>query len=85
MLSPSATVSRGPEMRMRAACWSRRDGRIARRPTRTSDVGTIDLPDEIQEIGWKAQFRLYQLYRRFAAAGMHKVTTAIARELIAQA
>ncbi len=43
-----------------------------------------DLPDEIQAIGWKAQVRLCQRFRRLSAAGkpQPKVNTAIARELV---
>jgi hypothetical protein len=46
-----------------------------------------DLPDEVQAIGWKAQVRLCQRFRRLAATGkpQPKVITAIARELIGYA
>jgi hypothetical protein len=42
------------------------------------------LSEDIQAIGWKAQVRLCQRYRRLAATGkpQPKVTTAIARELV---
>jgi hypothetical protein len=41
------------------------------------------LPDEIRAVGWRAQVRLCQRFRRLMAAGKPspKVTTAIAREL----
>ena len=47
----------------------------------------IDLSEDIQAIGWKAQVRLCQRYRRLAATGkpQPKVTTAIARELVGYA
>ncbi len=43
-----------------------------------------DLPADIQAIGWKAQVRLCQRFRRLSAAGkpQPKVNTAIARELV---
>lgn len=43
------------------------------------------LPKPIQDIGWKAQVRLCQRYRRLTARGKHPnvAVTAIARELIA--
>lgn len=46
-----------------------------------------DLPEEIQAVGWKAQVRLCQRYRRLYVAGkpQPKVTTAIARGLIGYA
>jgi hypothetical protein len=39
----------------------------------------------IQDLGWKAQVRLYKRFRRLVARGKHPnvVVTAIARELIA--
>jgi transposase len=42
------------------------------------------LPQAIRDIGWRAQLRLCQRYRRLAAAGKPKVvvTTAIAREMV---
>ena len=42
-------------------------------------------PEEVQAIAWKAQVRLCGRYRRMIARGKHpnKVTTAIARELLA--
>jgi hypothetical protein len=45
------------------------------------------LSEDIQAIGWKAQVRLCQRYRRLAATGkpQPKVTTAIARELVGYA
>lgn len=41
------------------------------------------LPEAVRAVGWKAQVRLCQRYRRMSAAGkpLPKVTTAIAREL----
>ena len=43
------------------------------------------LPQGIQDIGWKAQVRLCQRFRRLTARGKHPnvAVTAIARELIA--
>jgi transposase len=42
------------------------------------------LPDDIKEIGWKAQHRLHSRYKKLAAAGKNKpqIVTAIARELL---
>jgi transposase len=42
-------------------------------------------PEEVQEISWKGQLRLCSRHRRMIARGKHpnKVTTAIARELLA--
>ena len=42
------------------------------------------LPKEIRDIGWRAQLRLCNRYRRLVAAGKPKVvvTTAIAREMV---
>ena len=41
------------------------------------------LPQAVRAVGWKAQVRLCQRFRRMSAAGkpLPKVTTAIAREL----
>jgi hypothetical protein len=41
------------------------------------------LPRELREISWRAQLRLCQRYRRFAARGVHqnRACVAIAREL----
>jgi transposase len=41
------------------------------------------LPEEVRAVGWKAQVRLCQRFRRMSATGkpLPKVTTAIAREL----
>ena len=41
------------------------------------------LPDDVREIGWKAQVRLTKRYRNLARTGkpLTKVLTAIAREL----
>lgn len=46
-----------------------------------------DLADDNQAIGWKAQVRLCQRFRRLVATGkpQPKVTTAIARELVGYA
>ena len=43
------------------------------------------LPQSIQDLGWKAQVRLCQRFRRLVGRGKHAnvVVTAIARELIA--
>ena len=43
------------------------------------------LPKPIQDLGWKAQVRLYKRFRRLVARGKHPhvAVTAIARELIA--
>jgi len=42
------------------------------------------LPDDIKEIGWKAQHRLHSRYKKLAAAGKNKpqIVTAIGRELL---
>ena len=66
------------------AGWSYR---LPAREERRYRERVIDLPEEIQAIGWKAQVRLCQRYRRLAAAGkpQPKVTTAIARELVGYA
>ena len=66
------------------AGWSYR---LPAREERRYRERVIDLPDEIQAIGWKAQVRLCQRYRRLAAAGkpQPKATTAIARELVGYA
>ncbi|GGB37733.1 hypothetical protein ACFSC3_17765 [Sphingomonas floccifaciens] len=46
-----------------------------------------NLPEKIRAIGWKAQVRLCQLFRRLSATDkpQHKVNTAIARELVGYA
>lgn len=61
--------------------------RLPAREERRYRERVADLPDEIQAIGWKAQVRLCQRFRRLAATGkpQPKVTTAIARELIGYA
>jgi transposase len=43
-----------------------------------------DVPDEIKEIAWKAQHRLYKRYARLGAAGkdQRKIVTAVGRELL---
>lgn len=43
-----------------------------------------NLPDEIKEIAWKAQHRLYSRYKKLSAAGKNKphIVTAIGRELL---
>ena len=43
-----------------------------------------DLPDDINEIAWKAQHRLHSRYKKLAAAGKSKpqIVTAIGRELL---
>jgi transposase len=43
-----------------------------------------ELPDDIKEIAWKAQHRLYSRYKKLTAAGKNKphVVTAIGRELL---
>ncbi|MET1756405.1 IS110 family transposase [Novosphingobium sp. RD2P27] len=66
------------------AGWSYR---LPAREERRYRERVADLPDEIQAIGWKAQVRLCQRFRRLSAAGkpQPKVTTAIARELIGYA
>jgi len=42
------------------------------------------LPDDIQEIAWKAQHRLHARYKTLTAAGKNKgqIITAIGRELL---
>jgi transposase len=59
------------------AGWSYR---LPAREERRYRERVIDLPEDIQAIGWKAQVRLCQRYRRLAATGkpQPKVTTAIA-------
>lgn len=66
------------------AGWSYR---LPAREERRYRERVADLPDEVQAIGWKAQVRLCQRYRRLAATGkpQPKVTTAIARELVGYA
>jgi transposase len=43
-----------------------------------------EVPQEIKEIAWKAQIRLYKRYARLAAAGKdkRKIVTAVGRELL---
>ncbi len=62
------------------AAWSYR---LPAREERRYRMRVEDLPEEIRAIGWKAQARLCQRYRRLSAAGkpQPKVITAIAREL----
>ncbi|MDG2515374.1 IS110 family RNA-guided transposase [Sphingobium yanoikuyae] len=66
------------------AGWSYR---LPAREKRRYRERVIDLSEDIQAIGWKAQVRLCQRYRRLAATGkpQPKVTTAIARELVGYA
>jgi transposase len=66
------------------AGWSYR---LPAREERRYRERVIDLSEDIQAIGWKAQVRLCQRYRRLAATGkpQPKVTTAIARELVGYA
>ena len=61
--------------------------RLPAREERRYRERVADLPDEVQAIGWKAQVRLCQRFRRLAARGkpQPKVITAIARELIGYA
>ena len=60
------------------AGWSYR---LPAREERRYRQRVADLPDDIQAIGWKAQVRLCQWFRRLSATGkpQAKVTTAIAR------
>ncbi|MNV96847.1 hypothetical protein D3C71_1918910 [compost metagenome] len=62
------------------AAWAYR---LPAREERRYRMRVEDLPEEIRAIGWKAQARLCQRYRRLSAAGkpQPKVITAIAREL----
>ncbi len=66
------------------ASWSYR---LPAREERRYRERVADLPDDIQAIGWKAQVRLCQRFRRLSAAGkpQPKVNTAIARELVGYA
>ncbi|MCQ0988815.1 IS110 family RNA-guided transposase [Jiella marina] len=66
------------------AGWSYR---LPAREERRYRQRVADLPDDIQAIGWKAQVRLCQRFRRLSAAGkpQPKVNTAIARELVGYA
>lgn len=62
------------------AAWSyRHPARIGRQ----MQVRQERLPRELREISWRAQLRLCQRYRRFAARGVHqnRACVAIAREL----
>jgi transposase len=61
--------------------------RLPAREERRYRERVIDLSEDIRAIGWKAQVRLCQRYRRPAATGkpQPKVTTAIARELVGYA
>jgi transposase len=62
------------------AAWSYR---LPAREAHRYRMRAEDLPEEIKAIGWKAQARLCQRYRRLSAAGkpQPKIITAIAREL----
>ena len=62
------------------AAWSYR---LPAREAHRYRTRVADLPEEISSIGWKAQARLCQRYRRLSAAGkpQPKIITAIAREL----
>ena len=56
----------------------------ARGSGRTGAEGRVEgLPEEIRAVGWRAQVRLCQRFRRLMATGkpLPKVNTAIAREL----
>ena len=66
------------------AGWSYR---LPAREERRYRERVADLPEEVQAIGWKAQVRLCQRFRRLSATGkpQPKVTTAIARELVGYA
>lgn len=61
--------------------------RLPAREERRSRDRVADLPEEIQAIGWKAQVRLCQRFRRLSAVGkpQPKVNVAIARELAGSA
>lgn len=61
--------------------------RLPAREERRYRTRVADLPPEIQAIGWKAQVRLCQRFRRLSASGKSqpKVNTAIARELVGYA
>ena len=61
--------------------------RLPAREERRYRERVADLPADIQAIGWKAQVRLCQRFRRLSAAGkpQPKVNTAIARELVGYA
>lgn len=58
--------------------------RLPAREERRYRDRVADLPEDIQAIGWKAQVRLCQRFRRLSATGKPhpKVNTAIARELV---
>lgn len=66
------------------AGWSYR---LPAREERRYRERVANLPDDVQAIGWKAQVRLCQRFRRLSAAGkpQPKVNTAIARELVGYA
>lgn len=66
------------------AGWSYR---LPAREERRYRERVADLPEDVQAIGWKAQVRLCQRFRRLSATGkpQPKVTTAIARELVGYA
>lgn len=61
--------------------------RLPAREERRYRERVANLPEEIQTIGWKAQVRLCQRFRRLSATGkpQPKVNTAIARELVGYA
>jgi transposase len=62
------------------AGWSYR---LPAREERRYRTRVEELPEEIRAVGWRAQVRLCQRFRRLMATGkpLPKVTTAIAREL----
>lgn len=62
------------------AAWSYR---LPAREERRHRMRVEHLPEDIRAIGWKAQARLCQRYRRLSATGkpQPKFITAIAREL----
>ena len=61
--------------------------RLPAREERRYRERVANLPEDIQAIGWKAQVRLCQRFRRLSAGGkpQPKVNTAIARELVGYA
>ena len=62
------------------AGWSYR---LPAREERRYRIRVEGLPEEIRAVGWRAQVRLCQRFRRLVATGkpLPKVNTAIAREL----
>lgn len=78
--------SKGPTLAT-ASEFATEPYRLPAREERRYRERVIDLSEDIQAIGWKAQVRLCQRYRRLAATGkpQPKVTTAIARELVGYA